>query len=1328
MASTKSSLIQPLALLLLAANALWAAPVEFTSGPDWGTVMRANRDAFLSWRHALEESLPVQAGPWYNSIPFKAQGGFAQPFSPEEKIDLNEKDKDGKDVWAKREGCYDGMLLPMPGYGSHSTYLYRSLSAQCDASIPVLFGSSDGIAVWLNGTQLLSEDRLCPVSRAQYQAVLDLKAGENTLLVKIYNRTGASAFYFTWAPDPLDDLWRQTEAAFPQESHWFQNDMPRRDGAEWFLAKNGVERRLIESALSTTADHGQKLRDELNGLVAAQTSCDDPAWLECYLRACRLREGLQYISGVNCDALRRAIADLSSRFPETYPNGPEYLSELDQWQARVPGLLDALERGGAQAYEGACALEAFKRNVLLSHPLLDFDEILVVRRSEYMLGLPQNWQGNCAMASTGYDNEVAAYSIHDLARPRRAILSPENTEFVGDVDLHFNADRFLFSMPGSHNRWQIWEKDLKSGQLRQVTPGEEPDVDNYDACYLPDGRVIFASTRCFQGVPCVGGGNTVANLCIMDNDGANIRQLCFDQDHNWCPTVMNDGRILYSRWEYSDTPHYFSRLLFTMNPDGTDQMAFYGSNSYWPNSTFYARPIPGHPSQIAAIISGHHGVPRMGEFILFDVSKGRFEADGVLQRIPGYGQPVEPVIADQLVNPSWPKFLHPYPIDESFFLVSSQTDSQSDWSLYLVDRFDNRLLLYTEPGYALFEPVPLRKTPAPPVIPDKVNLARRDADVYVSDVYTGPGLEGVPRGTVKALRLYSFHYTYPQVGGHINVAVEGGWDVHRILGTVPVEADGSAYFRVPSNVPIALQPLDKDGRAIQLMRSWFSAMPGEVLSCTGCHEPHNGTPPARHTMALKRGPSELTPWYGPERGFSFPREVQPVLDTYCVQCHNENKPGLDFRPSDTKGWRGFTPAYLALHPYVRRPGPESDYHLLAPMEFHASTSSLVQMLEKGHHGVELNAEAWDRLVTWIDLNVPDHGTWTEHCDIPSNFHQRREEMLKRYALRDTDEEAIIEVPGLRSTLPDLFTPAPRPPQAPKVTAAGWPISGPPAPIREERVLDLGGGVSMRLVQVPDGTLVLGSQDGPQDERPQTPVHISQPFWVGATEVTLAQYQRFNPTHKNGFLDQHNKDHTRPGYAMDEPNLPVIRVSQQEAQAFCQWLSQQTGLHFDLPTEAEWEWACRAGADTPMAYGTRDDDFSTHANLADASLTLLAVAGIDPQPIDNPSPYDDFLPKDARYNDGCKLMGPVAQYAANAWGLYDMHGNVSEWTASPYRPYPYEPVQAGPEEQCVARGGSWSSRPKEATASYREAYRPWQKVHDVGFRVICRNAPAKVAKR
>jgi hypothetical protein len=245
------------------------------------------------------------------------------------------------------------------------------------------------------------------------------------------------------------------------------------------------------------------------------------------------------------------------------------------------------------------------------------------------------------------------------------------------------------------------------------------------------------------------GSSHVANLYLMDASGGNIRQLGFDQEHDWCPAVLNNGRVLYTRWEYTDTPHSNTRLLFHMNPDGTDQKEFFGSNAYWPNSFFYARPIPGHPSMIIAVIGGHHDNPRMGELVLFDPARGRQEASPAVQRIPGHGKMVEPIIKDGLTLDSWPKFLHPFPLDEKFLIVSCKPEPDAPWGIYLVDVFDNLVPLAQLADAALFEPIPLRPTPRPPVIPDKLNLKGKDALVIIQDIYEGDGLRGVPRGTVK---------------------------------------------------------------------------------------------------------------------------------------------------------------------------------------------------------------------------------------------------------------------------------------------------------------------------------------------------------------------------------------------------------------------------------------------------------------------------------------------------------------------------------------------------------------------------------------------------
>lgn len=1303
---------------------------------QWCDAMRLVRAQYQTWRAQQLGKSELSFGPWYATQPIKAESLVDEKF-PERRVNLNVRSPEGNRVWEIRSDFIDGAVHGLPGDGMNCVYLTREINASAPVTIKASFGSDDGIAVWLNGAHILSRDVKRGAAPDQDLADLPLVAGANRILVKIFNALGQSAFYFALASDPLFGMWSRTVQDFPEPCAWMERDNPDGTHLAWFSLPDHreMQQRMILRVLDKAGERVAPLRGEFDAL--ASRSQDDTAWLNIYAKACRAREGLEALDRVDFAALRHAVTDLAGSYPDHSTRAAEFLARIDACERRIPEFIAALNAGDTAARAGIEALLLLQREALLANPLLDFDRLLLVKRGEGSLGLPQNWQGNCAMSSGGYDNEIAVLSPVTPDGLMTTLYKPEGGAFVGDVDLHFDANRMLFSMPGSHGRWQIWEIGADGKGLRQVTPGEEADVDNYDACYLSDERITFASTRCYQGVPCVGGGNTVANLCRMDADGANARQLCFDQDHNWCPTLLNNGRVMYSRWEYSDTPHYFSRLLFNMNPDGTNQAEYYGSNSYWPNSIFYARPIPGHPSAVIAIISGHHGVPRMGELIIFDPAKSRFESDGVVQRIPGFGKKVEPLIMDTLVDAVWPRFLHPYPLSDKHFLVSCKPNAETPWGLYLVDIFDNLLLLKEMNGYALFEPIPFRPTPRPPVVPDRVHLDRSDATVYLTDVYRGEGLKGVPRGAIKSLRVYEFYYTYPQMGGHVNIGVEGPWDVHRILGTVPVHEDGSAYFKIPANIPIAVQPLDAEGRAVQIMRSWFVGMPGEAVSCVGCHEKQNMTPPSVSPMAALHAPEEITPWKGPARGFSFKRDVQPVLDRHCVGCHDgADRPDGAIRPDFTRkeknGWGNFTPSYLALHPFVRRPGPESDYHVQKPAEFSATTSELIQMLEKGHHGVQLDHDAWDRLYTWIDLNVPDHGTWHEHRDIPNLFDQRRKELRARYACRPEDPENI----PVLSEAPVAFVPPAE--DAPLVPAAvmceGWPLDAAgaaekqrAASPRTRRTIDLGNGVSMDLVLIPAGDFVMGANDADLDERPMTPVTIPGAFWMGVCEVTNAQYQQFDPSHDNGFIDQQNKDHTMPGYTIRAPGMPAVRVSWNEAMEFCRWLAARLGEPCTLPTEAEWEWACRAGSAAPFWYGDTDTDFSGCANLADLSIRRLAVAGINPQPIENPSPFEDFLPKDPRFDDGQRIMTEVMSYKPSPWGLHDMHGNAAEWTRSAYQAYPYvdgdgrnDAVTSGKK---VVRGGSWFDRPKRARSSFRLAYEWWQPVYNVGFRIAIPADPA-----
>ncbi len=1064
---------------------------------------------------------------------------------------------------------------------------------------------------------------------------------------------------------------------------------------------------------------------------------------------------------VNFPALRMAIRDLTRSFPSQYLKGEDYLAELDAIQPHRDEIRDGLARGEANAIAQAKRLLELERESLEANPLLDFDRLLLVRRrpfkdgqpgdvntcTQWDVGLPRSSMGNSSIVPNVHDNSLVILSPVSPEGKLTTAFAPEGSKCLTDVDLHFDAQRALFAMRDDKGTWQIYEIGTDGTGLRQVSLGEQADVDNYDACYLADDRILFASSACFQAVPC--NGSHVALLYRMEADGSGVRQLSFDQDHSFNPVMMPNGRVLYLRWEYSDLPHAHSRMLFTMNPDGTDQRAHYGSNSYWPNSIFGARPIPSDATKFVGIVNGHHGSHREGELVLFDVALGRREAEGVVQRIPGWGKVVEPIIRDQLTVDSWPKFVHPYPLSGKYFLVSAKTAPTAPWDLFLVDVFGNRLLVHHSDGYGLFEPIPLRKTPVPKVIPDRTDLADDEGTVHIADMYQGPGLKGVPRGTVKRLRLYSLHFAYQGKGGLLGVVgLDGPWDVRRILGTVPVEADGSASFRVPANTPIAIQPLDSEGKAVQLMRSWFVAMPGETVSCVGCHMQENSAPYADESLALARSPSEIATWYGQARNFSFKREVQPVIDRNCVGCHDGRAayagiPLPDLRGSqltsdykcyvsgntNSDGGRFFSIGYFELSKLVRRPGIESDMHLLMPMEFHADTTQLVQMLQRGHYGVDLDAEAWGRLITWIDLNTPYHGTWTETGIDPGRQRQRRRDLREAYAGVDEDPESLAGV-----SPPTI---EPLPPNSPeKIDAApvpevpDWPFDGAEARLRQRtaglpdrRTIELADGIRLNMALIPAGDFVMGDRSGYCDEQPVARVSIEAPFWMGVCEITNEQYACFDPSHDSHVESRNAYQFGVHGFSVNSPKQPVVRVSWQRAMAFCRWLAEKTGEPFTLPTEAQWEYACRAGSDSSFSYGDVNDDFSPYANLADVKLRSFFADPYKQHELPRKiTKYDDWIPRDTRFDDSGLVTVAVGSYRPNAWQLHDMHGNVAEWTRTTYRPYPYDASDGRendvPRGEKVVRGGSWRDRPKHCRSSFRRQYRSWQGVYNVGFRVAC----------
>ena len=1037
-------------------------------------------------------------------------------------------------------------------------------------------------------------------------------------------------------------------------------------------------------------------------------------------------------------SLRLAIKDLIGTYGSEYALGQEYLDRLDRIEKRSPLADHDIQE-----------MARLQREALFSNPLLESKTVLVVKRAVRSwndwenLGLPSNHECNSSLKRTGYDNEIAVLYSIDPNPEWKTLYRPENDGYVGEIDLHWGTDKILFTQADSTN-WKVWERELDGSSLRQVSRAPE-DMDCFDPCYLPDGRILFGSTASYQSVPCWHGQRWVSNLYAMDADGSNVRQICFDQDHNFHPSVLNNGQVVYHRWDYTGVHHVYQRQLMAMNPDGTRQRAIYGSNSWFPNALYFPRPLPNDSGKIVSILSGYHGVHRMGQLVLVDLEKGVSGAEGLSLRISGKGDPINPIIRDQLVDQDWPKFLHPYPLSDKHFLVSCCPSPESNWGIYLADVYDNLLLVTETPGYALLEPVPLVKRPIPLCIPETIRPDAEEATVYLHDVYAGPGLKGVPKGTLKGLRVLAYHFGYRGLAGPDKIGYGGPWEVMRILGTVPLEEDGSALFQVPARTPIALQPLDAEGKAIQLMRSWMTAMPGEYLSCVGCHEPPGTVPELKPTQALGKNPQEILPWYGPARGFDFEREVQPVLDVHCVSCHNHDHPeGLDLRSEgdgvalktwpvgypermhpamreDTGGRVRFTPAYDVLLRYIRRVGVEDDVSLLLPGEYHADTSELIQMLQAGHHGVQLDWEAWDRLVTWIDLNGPCHGTWGEVYPIPDGAHERRMELRRLYGGPKADPETIPELE--RNTIvAQAMTTDPQFPAASSMkhfSAPDRPKGTPAATPPPTESIDLGKGTLLRLVRVPAGAFDGKARSGTPVDVSTQKAPIDQPFLMSVCEISNAQFRLFDPNHDSGYYAKRHATQDDRGLTLNEPEQPAVRVSWEQAAAYCQWLSERAGRPFRLPTADEWEHACRAGGDSPLYDGGIETDLSNWANVADQEFAR-GNGGVQ---------QSGGLPHfflegadlaDGRFSDGSVVTAAVGSYRPNAWGLYDMQGNVWEWTTSERRSLPGQVEPDFAEDalrEKIVLGGSFFDRPERCQASVKVSYPEWQGVFNVGFRVI-----------
>jgi hypothetical protein len=558
--------------------------------------------------------------------------------------------------------------------------------------------------------------------------------------------------------------------------------------------------------------------------------------------------------------------------------------------------------------------------------------------------------------------------------------------------------------------YHLFEMNLDGSGRRQLTRGK---YDDFDGRYLPDGRIVFLSTRRGQAlqvgrasaartvaqadrpdsyVRCGGGPErpvAVYTLHTMNADGADLVAISPFEMFEWTPEIAHDGRILYSRWDYIDRDNMPYMGLWAIRPDGTDARLVFKNYTKTPHCAFEAKPIPGSP-KIVFTGSAHHA-QTMGSLALLDPSAGSEGGDPITRLTP---EVVFPEIE------GWPKtsYANPWPLSERFHLVAWGAEGylvqgRPGWSrwhevqrprngmaLYLYDTATRtRELLWIDDDITCGDPIPVRPRERPPIIASQLPPhAAAEGRFLVSDVYRG--LADVPRGEIKALRIVAVPAKTHPTMNFPSIGITRDDPGKCVLGTVPVEADGSAYFRVPAGVIVFFQALDERGVAVQTMRGATHVQPGQTLSCIGCHERRGEAPPARMALASLREPSRLTA--GPEGSWPlrFDRLVQPVLDRQCVSCHHPQATDAVAAKFD------LTPAksYATLVAYGK---PSVNDQVMAayrrgfsvPGDGIAHRSALLALLDapQKHYAVQLDDEARERLLTWLDTYAQRQGSFSD---------------------------------------------------------------------------------------------------------------------------------------------------------------------------------------------------------------------------------------------------------------------------------------------------------------------------------------------------------------
>ncbi len=1030
------------------------------------------QETMLATRAAFVETMPAQAaaraavklGPWHVS---------AEPLSDEQiaqaKIDLAAKNADGKPAWIAKPEWPVAKPFDWPG---ETAVLSRTIRADKPVSLVVGVGGGDRLDLHLSGRRVLSADTSIPYGRYgtsfhldgsrvdQMVCTLSLAAGDNQLVMRLHQTSaGPRQAFFTISPNPVPYLWRQLEKDFPRRVHrllevvrfdWFRSD-------GWFARSDlRFERQLLGRILKRQGDRGAGLLAGMKSLDQGKVPADDQRWLDLCVTAAEFHSAMQDI-----DKLRSSVSSLSDDYGKEYA-GKEFLVRLDAVQKRLcQRVSTGLEPSDAATVKLMAEVEAARREMLVAaNPLLKGRELLFIKRYTYD---SQHFYDDYYHGVRKYGGGLFRLSIDD---GKTSEVVPELSGGVFDrFDLSFDGRRVVFGYrPPRPEGFRIWESNVDGSGLRQITfsPENEAELiaryslysasalqenpilhghwtDDMHPCYLPDGQIAFASSRCERTAVC--GGHTLPCTVLykVEPDGNGMQRLSQGMLSEFTPTMMSDGRILYNRWEYVYKGIAAIQPLWAMRPDGTGSEEIYGDNIRDPGVFYQARQVPGRADLIVSNGCGHEPLS-VGAVLLVDLHKDKRtkaamksltpdtesrDLRGLFQRRNGKWR------ANDLYGPF---YCDPYPLSGKYFLVSCNPDQrhnhESAYGIYLLDVFGNCVPVHDDPEMSCFVPTLLGPREKPPVLPPvsapaavaespSQSPSNRSADgtatLAMTDVYNG--LPGVRRGDVKYLRVLRqiprpwSVWPNPADDRAPGQMVAVSWHSHIWIavleGIVPVHPDGSAHFTVPADSNIFFEALDENYMEIQRMRTSVNFRPGEHRSCIGCHEHRNQSPeerPAVVPAALALAP--VSP--GPQPGDAGPRplhyedDVQPIFDKHCVSCHGNREPegGLvltgDFTTHFNRSYEQIMSKELikAVVEWSSPPGKGSSWYwsmehapTIEPYTFGSHASPLVKTLREGHYDVELSQPELVKLITWADTNGQYYGSYFGYRNVRYKDHK-----------------------------------------------------------------------------------------------------------------------------------------------------------------------------------------------------------------------------------------------------------------------------------------------------------------------------------------------------